>query len=449
MKKKYQAAKEIAEKWGVSVRRVQMLCVEGKIPGAKKDGKAWMIPADAIQPEDGRVHNGSSAMRQAKKNSLANNLDFLWNMSYGLRSSLNLIIGYAERIRAHKDEAERVDEFAEHILQSGDEILQLTNNIIEIAGLRSGDTSSRNRLVFLRDLLESSIETLRYEAEYKHVAIQIHIESGCEWIYTDDSKVQCILRNLMGNAIRYSERDSVVTLEAEKVKLPGIHPRLRYTISDNGCGMSREKVEHLYDLLSNGVEKINPLGKGTGLGVALTKTLVDNLGGTMYIDSRVGEGTKVEVEIPTYLLENETFREYAEISKFCFSGIRLLLAEDNELCREMNCELLEECGISADVAEDGEECIRIYEEAPEGYYDLIVMDIRMPRCSGLDAARRIRSMPERKGEIPIIAMTAISNIEEKEEVRRAGVNGFLEKPIHQYALLREIEKVLEEKERNA
>lgn len=443
MEKKYLSAKEFAKKWGVSVRRVQMLCVEGKIPGAKKNGKAWMIPADAIQPEDGRVNNGSPEMRKWKANSLANNLDFFWNMSYGMRSSLNLIIGYAERIRAHKDEPDRVDQFAEHILQSGDEILQLTNNIIEIAGIRSGDTTSRNRLVFLRDLLESSIETLRYEAEYKHVAIQIQIETGCEWIYTDDSKVQCILRNLMGNAIRYSDNNSTVTLQVKQMRLSGLRPRLCYTIIDNGCGMSREKVEHLYDLLSNGVEKINPLGKGTGLGVALTKSLVDNLGGTMFIESREGEGTRIEVEIPTYLLENETFREYCEISKFSFSGIRLLLAEDNELCREMNCELLEECGITADVAADGEECISIYEQAPEGYYDLIVMDIRMPRCSGLDAARRIRSMPGKKGEIPIIAMTAISHVEEKEEIRQAGMNGFLEKPIHQYALLREIEKVLE------
>ena len=217
--------------------------------------------------------------------------------------------------------------------------------------------------------------------------------------------------------------------------LPGIddrHVNVRYRISDTGIGMSEEFVDHIFDEFSQEEHGARTQYQGTGLGMAITKRYVDLMGGTISVESKKGVGSTFIVELPMEITDAcEVKKKDYSVGKMDLTGLKILLAEDNDLNAEIAMVQLEELGIQITRASDGEEAVRIFAENPQGTFNLILMDVMMPKMNGYEATKAIRSLPNRPdaAAIPIIAMTANAFAEDVQASLDAGMNGHLSKPI--------------------
>lgn len=439
MEEKYKSVKEVAEEWGLTVRRVQMLCTSGKLPGAKKAGNLWMIPEGTVRPQDNRMVSGEYKKAVFKANvkaqSYNDSMSFLSLMSYGIRTSLNTIMGYSDLIKTHKDDPAKVIEYAENIKQSGKGILILVDNSVEYTRLRNNEVDVKEDICNLEDIVNRLIEDEKTEALRHNVNITRRINLKHEFVKADADKIACILGNVIDNAVRYSKKDGMVSVRAEEVEEnePGVC-RVKFTVIDNGIGMSSHFVERVFDGYSyeKGMDSDQVINHGSGLGLAIVKELLNLLGGTIHIESQIDFGTRVDISLDFKVADftEITTDSNEDIDISMFAGKRLLLAEDNELNRDIEMGILEEAGFSVDWAGDGIICVADLERAQDGYYDMVLMDIQMPNMNGITATQVIRGLDDKnKANIPVVAMTASVLKEDRERALRAGMNGFVEKPL--------------------
>lgn len=383
------------------------------------------------------------ALQQAESASEAKT-NFLSNMSHDIRTPMNALMGYTMMLKPRlKDE--QLLGYVEKMEQSGNLLLSIINHVLDMARIESGRMEVNEVYSRVGIDIEELISVFSVEAKKKNIRLLTSVQVEHGHIMTDITKIREIFSNLLSNAIKYTPEGGTVELNTRELPCsrPG-YMRIQTEVADNGMGMSKEYLPTLFDAFSR--ERNTTVGKisGTGLGMAIVKKLVEMQGGTIEVESELGKGSRfiVTFEHPiadeSYYKSQEqkdTSAQGAELIK----GKRILLAEDNDLNAEIALFILRNMGLKVERVEDGAQCVSRLEQQPAGTYDLIFMDVQMPKMDGYTATQNIRALDDKeKAAIPIVAMTANAFAEDRERALAAGMNGHIAKPID----LKKVEQVL-------
>ena len=370
---------------------------------------------------------------QAKKASEAKTR-FLFNMSHDIRTPMNAIIGFSDLLEKNLKNEEKVREYLKKIKSSGNFLMTIINQVLEMARIESGTAILKTEAANLSELFYSVNTVLESDIQMKGIHCSIDTNVQHKYAVCDKTKLQEIYLNIMSNAIKYTPDGHSIHVTINETEFDDKKAQYVFVCEDTGIGMAPEYLPHIFDEFSREHTTTENKVSGTGLGLSIVKSFVELMNGRIHVESELGKGTKFTVEIPLELaseedvckkeLPDQAFRTDKNIGK------RILLAEDNELNAEIAMELLKEEGFLIDWVKDGQECFDKLEESDDGYYDLILMDIQMPILNGYDATAKIRQMEnQKKAATPIVAMTANSFDEDIERTKKAGMNGFIAKPL--------------------
>ena len=387
---------------------------------------------------------------------------FLSSMSHDIRTPMNGIIGMTQIAMKYRDDPDKVQDCLEKIDESSKHLLGLINEVLDMSKIESGNTELHNEKTDLIKILEGVADMCRptvQEKEQKFVLEIQEMKNVC--VYVDPVRLRQVLINLVSNAVKYTPEKGCVEVFAQQVECTrkgiGIY---RIVVKDNGIGMSEEFQKKLFEPFSREDNSMTNVTQGTGLGLSIAKSILTMMGGSIEVDSVQGKGTTFTVMLQLQLAKTDgeekensgnvqnadTEAKAADSSgkseRMRFDGHRILLAEDNELNQEIAYELLTETGLIVDTVKDGKEAVEALEKHP-ALYELVFMDIQMPRMNGYEAARTIRTLPaEWLRKIPIIAMTANVFQEDLEKAIDSGMNGHVTKPIDMNAVCEVLEKWL-------
>jgi len=442
----YKSIKEVADDWGVTVRRVQMLCNSGKLEGVKKYGRSWLIPSNVERPVDNRIVTGkfiSTNKNQKKKENAENDFRLVLKVSHDIRTMLNSVLGYADLIQKNSKDSLRVTEYARNIEMSGKNTLRLTTNIFEIIRVADGRMGNEPTNFSIESVPK---EVTRFNAEelrHKKLNVNQQVNVKHEIIFADKSRLCLAISNIFDNAAKYSAENQTINFTVEELNEVDTGVCLyRYTIEDFGVGIE----ENMLQMFENeDLDLINSESGIKGLGIPVTKSIVESMGGAVHFESKLHLGTRVTIVLPHQVSDLSTDIDIANKAELSakVAGKRILVAEDNDLNRELACDLLKEAGFNVDSAEDGVICVAKLEQAEPDYYDFILMDVQMPNIDGILATKIIRGLKDKKkAGIPIIAATANVTKEERNKALTAGMNGFLEKPINVERLYALLDRIL-------
>ena len=370
---------------------------------------------------------------QAKKASEAKTR-FLFNMSHDIRTPMNAIIGFSDLLGKNLDNEEKVREYLKKIKSSGNFLMTIINQVLEMARIESGTAILKTEAANLSELFYSVNTVLESDIQLKGIHCSIDTNVQHKYAVCDKTKLQEIYLNIMSNAIKYTPDGHSIHVTINETEFDDKKARYVFVCEDTGIGMDPEYLPHIFDEFSREHTTTENKVSGTGLGLSIVKSFVELMNGEIHVESELGKGTKFTVNIPLEISSEEDVykKEQPEqpITIVKNSGKRILLAEDNELNAEIAMELLKEEGFLIDWVKDGQECFDKLEESDEGYYDLILMDIQMPILNGYNTAAKIRQMEnQKKAATPIVAMTANSFDEDIERTKKAGMNGFIAKPL--------------------
>ena len=370
---------------------------------------------------------------QAKKASEAKTR-FLFNMSHDIRTPMNAIIGFSDLLGKNLDNEEKVREYLKKIKSSGNFLMTIINQVLEMARIESGTAILKTEAANLSELFYSVNTVLESDIQMKGIHCSIDTNVQHKYAVCDKTKLQEIYLNIMSNAIKYTPDGHAIHVTINETVFDDKKARYAFVCEDTGIGMNPEYLPHIFDEFSREHTATENKVSGTGLGLSIVKSFVELMNGKIHVESELGKGTKFTVEIPLELASEEDVCK-KELPEQAFMtdkniGKRILLAEDNELNAEIAMELLKEEGFLIDWVKDGQECFDKLEESDDGYYDLILMDIQMPILNGYNTAAKIRQMEnQKKAATPIVAMTANSFDEDIERTKKAGMNGFIAKPL--------------------
>ena len=370
---------------------------------------------------------------QAKKASEAKTR-FLFNMSHDIRTPMNAIIGFSDLLGKNLDNEEKVREYLKKIKSSGNFLMTIINQVLEMARIESGTAILKTEAANLSELFYSVNTVLESDIQLKGIHCSIDTNVQHKYAVCDKTKLQEIYLNIMSNAIKYTPDGHSIHVTINETEFDDKKARYVFVCEDTGIGMAPEYLPHIFDEFSREHTATENKVNGTGLGLSIVKSFVELMNGKIHVESELGKGTKFTVEIPLELASEEDVCK-KELPEQAFRtdkniGKRILLAEDNELNAEIAMELLKEEGFLIDWVKDGQECFDKLEESDDGYYDLILMDIQMPILNGYDTTAKIRQMEnQKKAATPIVAMTANSFDEDIEMTKKAGMNGFIAKPL--------------------
>ena len=370
---------------------------------------------------------------QAKKASEAKTR-FLFNMSHDIRTPMNAIIGFSDLLGKNLDNEEKVREYLKKIKSSGNFLMTIINQVLEMARIESGTAILKTEAANLSELFYSVNTVLESDIQLKGIHCSIDTNVQHKYAVCDKTKLQEIYLNIVSNAVKYTPDGHAIHVTINETALDNKKALYVFVCEDTGIGMDPEYLPHIFDEFSREHTTTENKVSGTGLGLSIVKSFVELMNGKIHVESELGKGTKFTVEIPLELASEEDVCK-KELPEQAFMtdkniGKRILLAEDNELNAEIAMELLKEEGFLIDWVKDGQECFDKLEESDEGYYDLILMDIQMPILNGYNTAAKIRQMEnQKKAATPIVAMTANSFDEDIERTKKAGMNGFIAKPL--------------------
>jgi len=359
---------------------------------------------------------------------------FLFNMSHDIRTPMNAIIGFSDLLGKNLDNEEKVREYLKKIKSSGNFLMTIINQVLEMARIESGTAILKTEAANLSELFYSVNTVLESDIQMKGIHCSIDTNVQHKYAFCDKTKLQEIYLNIMSNAIKYTPDDHAIHVTINETNFDDKKARYVFVCEDTGIGMASEYLPHIFDEFSREHTATENKVSGTGLGLSIVKSFVELMNGRIHVESEPGKGTKFTVEIPLELASEEDICK-KELPEQTFMtdkniGKRILLAEDNELNAEIAMELLKEEGFLIDWVKDGQECFDKLEESDDGYYDLILMDIQMPILNGYDTTAKIRQMENpKKATTPIVAMTANSFDEDIEMTQKAGMNGFIAKPL--------------------
>mgnify|MGYP004515452733 len=381
------------------------------------------------------------ALEQAKEGSAAKSA-FLFNMSHDLRTPLNAIIGFSELMKSHWEDSKISRNYLEKIDESGQYLLSLINNILEMSKIESGKeelkekpwdiyTSCDNLLQFFEPDIRQKNQTLNYAVNIKH-----------NMILTDSLKIREIYVNLMSNAIKYTNEGGTISFSLEEIEREEGLSDYKAIVQDTGIGISKDYLPHIFENFTRQKTSSESGVIGTGLGMPIVKKMVDLMHGTISVESEEGKGTTVVVNLPhRYIIEKEEV-DVVDDKEIDLTGKHILLVEDNDLNAEIAQTLLEDKGLKVMRAKDGLEAVMMVKENVVDCFDCILMDIQMPRMNGFEACKVIRSLPNNRSQLPIIALTANAFEEDRKDCLDAGMSEHVAKPIEIQSLLQTIESVL-------
>ena len=371
---------------------------------------------------------------ESEKKANQSKSDFLSRMSHDMRTPLNGIIGLLDICMKYPEDRTLVDSSRLKARVGADHLLSLINDTLELSKLENEETKLPKEDFYLPELLHE-VETIAQMRADKE-GITIHFMDDPYSIpypnLTGSSlHVKQIFLNLITNSIKYNRKNGSVDCFLKEEKQSDNRVLVDVTIKDTGIGMSEDFLKNIFQPFVQADQGARSHYKGTGLGMAIVKELLDRMDGTIQIDSVENQGTFIHVAIPFEIAEEPvTVQEMSELPRENLSGYRILLAEDNELNREIAVFLLKDEGISVTEAEDGQQAVECFLKMPEGYYDAVLMDIMMPVMDGYTATRKIRSLERSDAKtIPIIAMTANAFREDAEKCIVVGMNAHLAKPM--------------------
>ena len=388
------------------------------------------------------------ALCAAKQASVAKKV-FLQNMSHDIRTPMNAVLGFTNLAIQAGGDTEKTQDYLSKIKISGNHLLGIVNEVLEISRIESGQTKLDESVWSIADIVRETDIIIRDQALAKKQEFSIDIWQVQDmYIYCDKLRVKEILVNLLGNAVKYTQTGGSISLriiqkpcEKENFGNYEIH------VKDNGCGMSEEFLQKIFEPFERQANSTISGIQGTGLGMTIIKGFVDAMGGPIDIKSEENKGTEIIVRLCQRIAEApEKSEEQKTIScsPELFAGKRVLLVEDNSMNREIATAILEEAGFKVDTAENGAIAVEKVTYYPEGFYDVILMDIQMPVMDGYTATRKIRSLENKAiAKIPIIAVSANAFDEDRQTSLEAGMNGHLAKPIVVDELLEVLGGILE------
>ena len=383
------------------------------------------------------------ALEQAESASEAKT-NFLSNMSHDIRTPMNALLGYTMMLKP-KIKDEELLGYVENMEKSGKLLLSIINHVLDMARIESGRMEVNEVYSRVGIDIEELISVFSVEAKKKNIRLLTSVQVEHGHIMCDITKIREIFSNLISNAIKYTPEGG--TVEFNTRELPCSRPgymRIQSEIADNGMGMSKEYLPTLFDAFTR--ERNTTVGKisGTGLGMAIVKKLVDMQGGTIEVESELGKGSRFIVTFEHPIADEAHYKQEEQEAKSAqgaelLKGKRILLAEDNDLNAEIALFILRNMGLEVERVEDGAKCVSMLEQQPAGTYDLIFMDVQMPKMDGYTATQAIRALDDKeKAAIPIVAMTANAFAEDRERALAAGMNGHIAKPID----VKKLEQVL-------
>lgn len=359
--------------------------------------------------------------------------DFLFSMSHDIRTPMNAIMGFLRLLNEWQEEPARRKEYIRKMEDSSELLLSIINNVLEMSQIEGGKAVLEETAWSADQMMDSVYSLPAAQMQEKNITFEKSLEVQHPFVWCDMPKLQEIYLNILNNAGKYTPVGGKVSMRLTEISSDQEgYVFFKTEIEDNGIGISKEFMPHLFEAFSREHDTTHSKIAGTGLGMAIVKRLTELMGGTVEVESEPGKGTKFIIIIP-HRIASETDipdKKTEEKALVDFSGKRILIAEDNDLNAEIAMELLTELGFEVERAQDGDICVSMMEQVEGGYYDLILMDIQMPNMNGYQAAKVIRKMDDlSKADIPIIAMTANAFEEDKKNAYAVGMNAHLAKPV--------------------
>ena len=413
---------------------IQTLAMKEMEESNKKLKKAKDITTEALQTAE----NANKAKT-----------DFLSNMSHDIRTPMNAIIGMTSLIRHDAGNKAKVIEYADKIDISSQHLLGIINDILDMSKIEAGKTVFKYTDFSMPDLIEELNTIFQPQiAERNQTLMVIKENIRHEWVNGDQVHLMQIFSNLLSNAVKYTQEGGKIQFLVEECETKSsVYAKYRFLVSDNGMGMSADFKETIFDPFTRAEGSVTNKIQGTGLGMAITRNLVEAMGGTIDVESELGQGSCFEVLIDLRIAEDRSVsstvqEEKNEQNDNIFQGMRFLCAEDNELNAEILTELLKIEGAECTICENGEEILKTFEKSAPGDYDMILMDVQMPVMNGYEATKAIRrSSHELAKKIPIIAMTANAFSEDIQHSLAAGMNAHVSKPVEMRVLEKTIRSI--------
>lgn len=392
----------------------------------------------------------SEALVMAKQASVAKTT-FLSNMSHDIRTPMNAIVGFTSLAIKRIDDKEQVLDYLNKIAQSSEHLRSLINDILDMSRIESGKIQLNEQEENIKSIIYNNIDIFTAAIESKNVKLSLDIKDiQNEYVVCDKIRLNQALMNLLSNAIKYTGNDGVVNciVTQEAVDTNGVSI-YEFKIQDNGIGISEEFSQSIFEQFTREQSSTVSGIQGTGLGMAITKSIVDMMGGTITCKSKKNVGTEFSVRLPFKVIVNQseikqqTDNKRPEETDDMLKGKRILLVDDNELNLEIVKEILNESDIEVGIAFNGKEACDELLSKGAGYYNLVLMDVLMPVMDGHEATRKIRGFKDKKlAAIPVIAMTANAFEEDKQAALQAGMQGHIAKPVDIDILIEEIKKYI-------
>ena len=386
---------------------------------------------------------------QTAENANKAKTDFLSNMSHDIRTPMNAIIGMTSLIRHDAGNKAKVIEYADKIDISSQHLLGIINDVLDMSKIEAGKTVFKYTDFSILDFITELNTIFHSQIDEKNQTLTIIKENiRHEWVNGDQVHLMQIFSNLVSNAVKYTQEGGKIQFLVEECETKSsVYAKYRFLVSDNGMGMSADFKDTIFDAFTRAESSMTNKIQGTGLGMAITKNLVEAMGGTIDVESELGQGSCFEVLIDLRIAEDRFVSSTEQAEKDepagnVLKGMRFLCAEDNELNAEILMELLKIEGAECTICENGKRVLEAFEQSAPGDYDMILMDVQMPVMNGYEATKAIRrSSHELAKTIPIIAMTANAFSEDIQHSLAAGMNAHVSKPVEMKVLEKTIRSI--------
>ena len=386
---------------------------------------------------------------QTAENANKAKTDFLSNMSHDIRTPMNAIIGMTSLIRHDAGNKAKVIEYADKIDISSQHLLGIINDVLDMSKIEAGKTVFKYTDFSILDFITELNTIFHSQIDEKNQTLTIIKENiRHEWVNGDQVHLMQIFSNLVSNAVKYTQEGGKIQFLVEECETKSsVYAKYRFLVSDNGMGMSADFKDTIFDAFTRAESSMTNKIQGTGLGMAITKNLVEAMGGTIDVESELSQGSCFEVLIDLRIAEDRFVSSAEQVEKDepagnVLKGMRFLCAEDNELNAEILMELLKIEGAECTICENGKRVLEAFEQSVPGDYDMILMDVQMPVMNGYEATKAIRrSSHELAKTIPIIAMTANAFSEDIQHSLAAGMNAHVSKPVEMKVLEKTIRSI--------
>ena len=396
-----------------------------------------------------KAKNITTEALQTAENANKAKTDFLSNMSHDIRTPMNAIIGMTSLIRHDAGNKAKVIEYADKIDISSQHLLGIINDVLDMSKIEAGKTVFKYTDFSILDFITELNTIFHSQIDEKNQTLTIIKENiRHEWVNGDQVHLMQIFSNLVSNAVKYTQEGGKIQFLVEECETKSsVYAKYRFLVSDNGMGMSADFKDTIFDAFTRAESSMTNKIQGTGLGMAITKNLVEAMGGTIDVKSELGQGSCFEVLIDLRIAEDRFVSSAEQAEKDepagnVLKGMRFLCAEDNELNAEILMELLKIEGAECTICENGKRVLEAFEQSAPGDYDMILMDVQMPVMNGYEATKAIRrSSHELAKTIPIIAMTANAFSEDIQHSLAAGMNAHVSKPVEMKVLEKTIRSI--------